>query len=249
MSRSPSKGALAGAALCALTIACLYPTTALCFCLQPNPPRVCTEFFSADVVFTGKVTSVRYVPQGLPGQDPGWLYHLNVLKMYRGPARSSIKVYTENNSARFRLKKGQTYLLFAYRSGDVLEIYGCGNSCRLGQADATLKQIREVLRGEKTKSGGSIGGQVEPSSGESTDMAGIRLQAKSGSRTYHTLTCKDGSFDIHVPSGKYTLRAEARRWKIAPYDLSFSRPDDLVIHDGGCADVILLATPKAAAHP
>lgn len=223
----------------------LYPAVALCFCLQPNPPRVCTEFFAADAVFTGNVSSVRYLPQGLPGHDPGWLYRLKVLNMYRGPSKSSIQVYTENNSARFRLDKDQTYLLFAYKGDNVLEIYGCGNSSKLRQAGATLNQVREVLQRQRSRAGGSISGRIEPETGESATMAGIRVQAQSGNRVYQTLTRTNGSFDLHVQPGKYTLRAETQTWKVRPYDLSFSRPDDILISGGGCADVIFHATPAA----
>lgn len=214
------------------------------FCQQPNPPRVCAEFFVADAVLTGKVISVRYLPQGLPGHDPGWLYGLKVLRMYRGPAQAVVKVYTENNSARLPLEKNRTYLLFAYRADRILEIYGCGNSSGLSRAGAALKQIDEVLKHEESHSGGNIGGRVELAEGKVADMAGIRVTAQGGSGIYHALTDSSGQFAVQVPAGTYSLRAESSAWNVSPYDLSFNRPDNVVIHDGGCAELQFLATPK-----
>jgi hypothetical protein len=230
----------------AVALSVLRPATAVSFCQQPNPPEICAEFFSANAVFTGRVISERYLPQGLPGHDPGWLYRLGVLKTYRGPRQAVIEVYTENNSARLPLEKGWNYLLFAYNTDKVLEVYGCGNSLELSKASETLKEIDGVLKHEEARSGGNIRGRVEPSSGEAGEMAGIQVTTRGDSRIYRALTRSDGSFDIHVPAGTYSLQVRSSAWGVSPYDLSFNRPNDLVIYDGGCANVIFRATPLAA---
>lgn len=221
-------------------VAFLLPGPALAFCLVPNPPRVCTEFFKASAVFIGTVTSV-VEKKGEDDFIDGWVYKLNVKKNYRGLNKSSVEVFTANDSGRFPLEKDRTYLLFPVEHGGALEIYGCGNSAELPKASAAIGQIEDVLRNQSQGSGGDIGGQIDR-------LAGINVVAKGKEASYQTSTDSQGSFHLHVPAGHYSVEAKSPDWAVSPVDISYERPDNVEIHNGGCADLASHAVPLNVRH-
>lgn len=196
-------------------------------CQQP-PPRVCTEFFKSDVVFTGKVIHVR--DELLGGDTPaGWFYRMRVQQMFRGPAVKTLEVYTENASARYPLELGRSYLLFAWRDHGRLEITLCGNSSYLEKAGDAIRQIELI---KSTRAGGEIAGRIGRE--DSGDYEGIRIVAVGSKGTYEGLTDRLSWFHIPVPEGVYKVHAEAPGRKFVPYDLTYDDPDHIVVHPGGC---------------
>jgi len=223
----------------------LGATCAHAFCLQPQPIRVCAEFFKADEVFTGTIISAQYmedhIPEPYPDPQPGWHYRLKVLKNFRGPARGTVDVYTENTSGRFPLDLDKSYLLFAYKSGSILQVYGCLNSVELTDAGTALAEIRRLLSDAGGNADGSIRGCVVNRSG-GVPLGGISLTARSSKRKFLTQTGPDGWFDLRVPPGKYNVAGSATGWTVTPYDVSFDDPSAVKIESGGCADVQFGAT-------
>ena len=58
-------------------------------CLQPQPVRVCTEFFHSENVVVAKILSVRKIPDTPdPNNVEGWFYKIAVDKSYRGKERA-----------------------------------------------------------------------------------------------------------------------------------------------------------------
>ncbi len=221
-------------------LAFLAPGPSFAFCPVPNPPRVCTEFFMAGAVFVGTVTSVTE----RMGQDDfidGWVYKLDVKKNYRGISKSSVEVFTANDSGRFPLKKDHTYLLFPDEDDGIFEIYGCGNRAELPEADAAIRQIDDLLRNESKASGGDIGGQVDA-------VSGIPVIAKGAKGNFQTVTDQHGTFHIHVPAGHYSVETKSSDWVVRPIDVSYQRPEQIEIHNGGCADLALHAVPLSSRH-
>jgi hypothetical protein len=196
------------------------------------------------LVFIGEVFSVRSVPPGVDGLDPdgdgGWIYRLKVHRVYRGRIGKNIEVSTGNDSDRYPLEEGKSYLLFALQgpTDKVAAIYGCSLSEELSQARPVIRKIEEILR-TKPGSGGHIGGSFRPTTG-TTDLSGIRVTAKGDGKTFQTVTAQDGSWDMWVPTGTYNLQAASPDWYISPDDGESLYPfTDIVIHDGGCADAEL----------
>ncbi|HUY20328.1 MAG TPA: carboxypeptidase regulatory-like domain-containing protein [Candidatus Binataceae bacterium] len=225
----------------AIAVSALNSTLASAVCPKPHPP-VCAEFFHSDAVFNGTVTSVRHRQES---GESGWVYELRVTKLFRGSAQPILQVFTEDASERFLLEKGNSYLLFAHAFPGGLEIDSCGNSTELGQGVHVVHDLERVL-GE-IKSGVSIGdlnGRVVESSDTEAGVEGISLAVKDGATTYSTATDKAGRFRLHLPAGKYTVQPQTSSWLVSPYDLSYDRPDNLVIHGGGCAELQFLASPK-----
>ncbi len=230
-------------AISALAIAALvlHSVSAWAVCPKPHPP-VCAEFFHSEAVFIGTVTSVRYQQET---DDSGWVYELKVAKLFRGSARPVIQVFTEDASERFPLEKDHSYLLFAYAFPGGLEIDSCGNSVELTLAGDTLHELQRVL--SEIKSGvsdGYLNGRVVESADTEAGVGGISLAVQDGVTTHTAVTDKDGWFRLRVPAGKYTVKPETSSWLVSPYDLSYDRPDSVVISGGGCAELQFLAYPK-----
>lgn len=243
---------LAGAAFFARTgalgvmLMLLQPLAAGAFCREPYPPRVCAAFFANQIVFTGKVLSVKAVPPGVDGLEPepdgngGWIYRLRVIRSYRGRIGKTLRVSTENESDRYPVDAGKSYLLFAVqRPGDKMPgIYGCSLSAELSEAGPIISKIEEILHA-KPGSGGHIGGGFEPT-GDMRDLSGIRVTAEGGGKAFQAVTAKDGSWEVWVPAGTYNLQAKSPDWYISPSDWESLYPfKNIVIRDGGCADVEL----------
>jgi len=226
-------------ALLSLLFLIVSPLTAGAFCQLPYPPRICAEFYANDLVFTGKVLSTRYFPNGIDGSGlDGWTYRLRVYKVYRGKLGRTVVVSTDNASDRYPLDNGKSYLLFALQGPEdkIPAIYGCSLSDQLPQGENRVRKIEEILHA-KPGAGGHIGGTFVPT-GDTKDLSGIRITAHDNGKTYETATAKDGSWDMWVPAGTYNLQASSPHWYISPDDSRSLFPfKNVVIHDGGCADV------------
>jgi hypothetical protein len=221
----------------------LFVRSAAAVCPQPHP-RVCAEFFKSDAVFVGTVIAERSVPgQGYAYE--GWVYSLRAKKIYRGPVRDTIEVFTENSSGRFPLEVGKTYLLFAYMDERRLTIDNCGNSEEFPRAGDAIRQIKQLLKDMKSAPGGDISGRiVQWDLRADLDVAGIVVTARGEGKSYRGVTDEYGWFHIRVPPGKYAVRPESSKWAVTAYDLSYENPDQVVVYKGSCAELQFSATSK-----
>lgn len=153
---------------------------------------------------------------------------------YRGIDKSSVEVFTANNSGRFPLEKDRTYLLFPEKHDGIFEIYGCGNGAELPEAEPAIRQIDNLIRDESKASGGDIGGQIDA-------IPGITVIAKDAKGSFQTVTDQHGRFHLHVPAGRYSVETKSSDWVVSPIDISYQRPEHIEIHNGGCADLAMHA--------
>ena len=226
----------------ALAATCLLITLTLSAVCRAPSPRVCAEFFHSDAVFTGTVVSVQEWPK--PEASPGgWFYRLKLTKSYRGPSPDLVEIFTGNDTGRFPLEKGKSYLIFAYKNNGVLNIDNCGNSGELSKAGEAIQQIESLVSNMKSASDGDIGGRVVVGQKDAS-AAGITVTAKGGGKTYTGVTDEEGWFHIHVPAGKYVVWPETTQWIVTPYDLSYDNEDHVSIEPGSCAELQFLASPK-----
>jgi hypothetical protein len=239
MSVTSKFGVIRATALAAIWLFLVLPVGAVC---RLPHPRVCSEFFHSDAVFTGTVISVRESPRGQASPE-GWFYRLKLTKSYRGPSQDVIEIFTGNDTGRFPLEKGQSYLVFTYKRNGILNIDNCGNSAELSKAGEVIRQIESVVANMKSASGGDIGGRVVVSQ-QGASVRGITVTAKGGGKTYAGVTDDEGWFHIHVPSGKYIVWPETSQWVVTPYDLSYDNEDHVSIESGSCAELQFLASPK-----
>lgn len=235
-----SKVAFARRILSATALQVLIVGSAVAFCFKPDP-KVCAEFFRSDAVFVGTV--VKEI--ALPGEDEsfaGWLYHVRVQRIYRGSATDAIEVFTPNDSSRFPLDVGETYLLFANLYGGRLTIGYCGNSAKLSKAGDAIRQLEKLMKRLKSGTDGEVSGLVgEYVGNDAPGVAGVLVTARGGGRNYEGVTGKDGWFHIRVPPGEYVLSAYSSKWVVIPYDLSYDDPQHAVVHRCGCTAIQFIA--------
>jgi len=213
---------------------------------QP-PPRVCTEFFDSDAVFTGKVIAARRGADPDPANSDltaGWFYRLQMRQSFRGPTEKTIEVYTENASARYRLEVGRSYLLFARKWGDRFVIGCCENSAYLEESADKIRQIEQI---KKTRSGGEIAGRI--GWGQPDDYVGVRVVAVGVKQSYEALTDRFGWFHIPVPEGNYEVHVEAPGHRFVPFDLSYDDPNHIVVHPGGCPQMQFMPEEAYGSRP
>ncbi|HXW83958.1 MAG TPA: carboxypeptidase-like regulatory domain-containing protein [Candidatus Binataceae bacterium] len=216
------------------------------FCFQPQPIRVCAEFFKADEVFTGTVIANNYQPNGIPEPtepQPGWHYRLKVQDAYRGTLGPVVDIYTEDTSGRFPLDSGQSYLLFAYKTGSIAQIFGCANSTKLADAGPKVAEINRIVKAAGSDLDGEIWGRIVQWLG-GAGVAGVQVTARGNESVYRTRTIDDGSFHLRVPPGQYSIIAQSPHWNFSKWDVSFDDPSHLRIEPGGCAQVQLGALAK-----
>jgi hypothetical protein len=212
--------------------------SAIAVCLQPKP-KVCAEFFKSDAVFVGTVVAQTLMDKD--GYD-GWVYRLRAKKVYRGPTQDVIEVYTGNDSARFPLDTGETYLLFAATCEKRLAIDCCGNSAKLSEASDPLHQLEELMRRIKSATQGEVSGVVDDHVGtDEPGIPGVIVTALEGGKRYHGVTGKGGWFHISVPPGEYVVSARFSKRVIIPYDLSYDDPKHAVVRKCGCTAIQFLA--------
>jgi hypothetical protein len=226
----------------ALIASFVYQSAAvLAACPGPELP-VCAEFFD-NYVFVGKVLSSQY----REGEDVNrWQYDLAVTKMFRGPRVPTLRVYTEETGGSLMLDVGQQYLLFAAQTPVGLEIDACGNSGKLSETQPALDQIEQINRASLDHQGGKIEGRVvqfvahdDPDGG----VEGVQLTEKN-SKIIRAVSDSQGRFSMHAPAGRYSVQASSEKWSISGYDLSYDHANDFMVYDGGCAELIFLASPK-----
>jgi hypothetical protein len=221
-------------------------------CLQPQPVRVCTEFFRSENVVVAKVLSKRRIPDTPdPNNVEGWFYKVEIAKSFRGDAFPDGEIYTGNDETKFPMEVGHSYLLFVNRNQQGRAAPDmCGNSAELSKAGDALAALDAIAKAAKSGGGGEIGGRVM------LPVAGSQAMSDSGApgitltiqnyvgRDTEIVTDKEGRFNAHVPAGHYSVTGKSDAWDVVPYALSYMKPTDFEIPDGSCADLMFLAQPK-----
>jgi hypothetical protein len=115
------------------------------------------EIAKADFIIIGKVTSRRIVVD--PKEDPqGYeaeLFQIKVNSILNGnPKQNIIKpyltVYNNNDSSRFVMDVGETYLLFVYDGMDGRWVNSCGNSDTYKESAEKINTIKKLVGAKHT---------------------------------------------------------------------------------------------------
>ncbi|WP_157272577.1 hypothetical protein [Paenibacillus daejeonensis] len=110
----------------------LQPARAMaCDCMVPENAGAALE--DADAVFTGTVLDIAKQPRRDMGYDA---VILEVDKAWKGVDATQVIVYTSWSSCMFNFVDGESYLLYAYKSGENLEVSNCGRSVAVNTASA-----------------------------------------------------------------------------------------------------------------
>lgn len=147
-----------------LAIATISPASyALCWESGEGPtaiyrhPTVPAEFKNAAFVITGRVTAERNISEPDDPEGYAWtVYTVHVLETFKGTPPRTLRLLSENTSARFSMDAGKTYLLFVSHSPHV-EMTGkerlpsdyvdnCGNSEVAEDAEPAIKTVRGLSK-------------------------------------------------------------------------------------------------------
>jgi len=79
----------------------------------------------------------------------GTIYQVKIEQSFLGTLNGTIKVFSENSSGRFPIRKGKSYLLFLYREAGLLSVDPCGNSGVVSQKTSVLAQVRMLSKTDR----------------------------------------------------------------------------------------------------
>ncbi len=110
---------------------------------------VASEFKRSGAVVTGIVMAARVVPSTPHSwPDLGIAYTVQVEHTYRGKPEKDLVVFSENNSGRFPMELGVSYVLFLYKTGPHLEADYCGNSGQVAHKQKVLATLAAMSHGQ-----------------------------------------------------------------------------------------------------
>jgi len=105
-----------------------------------------TEWAEDPLIVDGSVASSAEV-MGADGFLARTIYEVRVARAFRGVAPSRVAVYSENDSGRFPMQRGESYVLFLSRWEDGhYHVDSCGNSRSIARAGAIIRQLRVLAR-------------------------------------------------------------------------------------------------------
>ena len=182
---------------------------------------------------------MRSVEWETDGATNDFDYHLTVLRLFRGPHKKIMEVYTANDSGRYPLDLGKEYLIFASINGNRLEIFNCDDSTPLSKAQDTIRQIEGIAIPKDAIVEGFIALHQIPSD---QGLAGVQVVIREGRKTYTVTTDNEGWFRIQVPPGAYSAEVKPPPGhSVVDYDLSYDGPDRFAVKAGHCAGLQFVA--------
>jgi hypothetical protein len=110
----------------------------------PSVPR---EFRESTFVFIGTVIAERRkaAEEDQRGFLDGVTYTVRLDERFKGPSRNRALLFSENSTARYPMKVGQRYLVFAYlESGRRYAVNNCGNTEPFDRKSRTLSAVRKL---------------------------------------------------------------------------------------------------------
>ncbi len=129
--------------LTSLTVSAVWPSgSVFATCLNGNPSLE-QEFQGATMVFVGRVDSEEFTSESSNYLD-GTTYTLHVEEMLRGSRQKTVRIFSENTSGRFPLQVGASYLIFAHKELDRLQVDNCGNSGEVPERTEALALLRAM---------------------------------------------------------------------------------------------------------
>jgi hypothetical protein len=116
-------------------------------CVFGNP--TVAEEYRLRRVFVGTVVSERYEPPTKYFDQEGTTYTVRVDEPIKGQLQRTIRIFSENSSARWPMQVGTKYLLFVYRDSGRAIVDSCGNSEVYTASSLQLREVRRLKAAEK----------------------------------------------------------------------------------------------------
>lgn len=212
-------------------------------CLLPLPRLVCAEYFRSKAVVIAKLAGITRVKDRY-GDVTGTYYSMTVERTLRGDVPRLFRIYEANDSGRaaFIWDVDESYLLFLLEQtpNEGWLIDGCGNS---GPSELRGKALQQVEGIDSASTRATIAGAVGGRS-SSFPVAGVQVEARGPGGVSATETKRDGTFEMQVASGRYQVQALSPDKTFTADDLTYEDPDNVVLENGGCAQVQFVESQK-----
>jgi hypothetical protein len=203
-------------------------------CNVPRPRLVCAEYFQSKAVVIAKLAGMTQVKDD---DVTGTYYSMTVERPLHGQVARMFRIYEANDTgrAKFDWKTGGSYVLFLRQQtpNGSWEIDGCGNSSPSESKQSAVDQI-DML--DSTSNAAMIRGAVGGAS-RYAPLAGVQVEARAPSGVVTAETKVDGTFEMRVAPGKYQVQAVSPGKTFVADELTYEKPDDLVVESSGCAQV------------
>jgi len=197
------------------------------------PPRICNEYAHSDHVFSGRVLSeTQHWHEYLRG-DPTTVYEIRVDHVFKGKVPRVARLYTANNSGRGVLDTGQRAIVFAERQEGRMAFSGSSNSESGAGVPKVIAEIRAYLANPPSVA--TISGRIDRSG--KTPVGGARLLVASGSTSRFVRANRNGTFQVAVTPGQWSVRIAEPGWASARGLYSYDSADKMVLRKGDCADL------------
>ncbi len=205
-------------------------------CNVPRPRLICAEYFHSPAVVIAKLAGITTVKDDYDDVT-GTYYSMTIEQKLRGKASRLFRVYVPNEHmpAKFEWKTGEPYLLFLEKQTEngAWVIDGCGNS---GPTDSKQSALDQVDMIDHTSNRAEIQGVVGGIS-YAFPLEGVQVEATGPGGVITAETNAVGKFEIRVTPGKYQVRALAPGKNFVAADLSYENPNNVLLENGGCAQV------------
>ena len=166
-----------------------------CSCRERQPP--CSQYATADVVFSGLVTKITPPNEG----DFRETISFNVEKPFKGVSDNVVDITDSRTSCSVSFKEGEKYLVYAYRSDDKkLYTSYCTRTTELSKGNDDLVYLNRLSqKPQPSEIVGRLTHNVKK-------LRRISVVASAGNATYRTVSDENGWFCVKVPAGKYRVR-------------------------------------------
>ena len=212
-------------------------------CNVPRPRLVCAEYFHSKAVVIARLAGTTTVKNDYDDVT-GTYYSMTVEQTLRGKVPRLFRVYVAYDSGRttFDWKQGGSYLLFLRQQTDnrAWVIDGCGNS---GPTDSKTSALDSVDMLDSTSNRAKIQGAVGGIS-YAFPLEGVQIEASGPGGVITAETNAAGRFDMRVTPGKYQVKALSPGKTFVGAELSYENPDEVVVENGGCAQVQFVEAAK-----
>lgn len=166
-----------------------------CQCRESQP--VCAEYRGADVVFTGQVSKITRLDDGVRSQVT-----LRVERALKGMNGKSIELINWGTSCDYSFREGKEYLVYAFRnerSGE-LSTWECSRTRELAKASNDIAYIDGAQTSRTTVITGVL------ADGEKR-LRSVRVIVKLGAHVRRLATDDEGWFKLNVNGpGKYVVQ-------------------------------------------
>lgn len=213
-------------------------------CGSIGPP--CQAAWKADAVFAARVLAIESADTDDPkeGAIATSRVRIRVTEALRNVGAKGVELFSDLSSCSYQFEVGGEYLIYAFRHpGDGrLRASICSRTRRLADAADDLRYLRGPAR-QSAPGRGRLFGTVRRLDPEAdggwrarVPVPNVLVTAVSGDRTHRARTAADGSFEMAVLAGKYTVSVDL------PDELHASGPITDEVRDlRGCAEVPLIA--------